>query len=276
MKITYYGTAAGEGWPCVFCECGLCNEARRLGGKNIRTRSQSLINDDLLLDFPPDNMLHANVYGLDFRKVDYLFVTHDHSDHFYAPDLELLREPYTHGRKKGLRVYGPENVGRKIDLLVPPARDNDPRFVYERAIPFKAISVGDYEVTPLLAKHDRTQECLIYLVRSVKEDKTVLYCHDTGSFPKETFDFIVNYPHRLNLVSLDCTQGEQKDGDYHMGFVDACAEKERLQKAGICAPDCLFVLNHFSHNGRILHGRLTEMAKEKDMLVSYDGLEIEF
>ncbi|MCR5585311.1 MAG: hypothetical protein K6F63_07775 [Lachnospiraceae bacterium] len=276
MKITYYGTAAGEGWPCIFCECELCREARRLGGKNIRTRSQSLINNDLLLDFPPDNMLHANIYGLDFKKVDYLFVTHDHSDHFFATDLELLREPYTHGRKKGLKVYGPENVGKKIELLVPEPGDNDPRFIYERAVPFKTICVGDYEVTPLLARHDRNQECLIYLVRSVKEDKTVLYCHDTGSFPQETFDFIVNYPHKLNLVSLDCTQGEQKDGDYHMGFVDACAEKERLCQAGICTADTLFVLNHFSHNGRILHDRLVEMAKEKGMLVSYDGLAIEF
>ena len=37
MKITFYGTAAGEGWPGVFCQCELCREARRLGGKNIRT-----------------------------------------------------------------------------------------------------------------------------------------------------------------------------------------------------------------------------------------------
>lgn len=33
MKITYYGTAAGEGWPGVFCQCPLCQSARRLGGK---------------------------------------------------------------------------------------------------------------------------------------------------------------------------------------------------------------------------------------------------
>ena len=30
MKITFYGTAAGEGWPGVFCQCELCREARRL------------------------------------------------------------------------------------------------------------------------------------------------------------------------------------------------------------------------------------------------------
>lgn len=33
MKITYYGTAAGEAWPGVFCRCELCEKARALGRK---------------------------------------------------------------------------------------------------------------------------------------------------------------------------------------------------------------------------------------------------
>ena len=93
MKITYYGTAAGEAWPGVFCSCELCQKARELGGKNIRTRSQALINDDLLLDMPPDNYLHSLYYGLDLSKVKTLLFTHSHSDHCYPGDLELLREP---------------------------------------------------------------------------------------------------------------------------------------------------------------------------------------
>ena len=54
MKFQYLGTAAAEGWPAVFCRCEACEEAARRGGKNIRTRSQALVNDDLLLDLPPD------------------------------------------------------------------------------------------------------------------------------------------------------------------------------------------------------------------------------
>ena len=54
MQFQYLGTAAAEGWPAVFCRCKYCLEAQRLGGKNIRTRSQAIVNDDLLLDLPPD------------------------------------------------------------------------------------------------------------------------------------------------------------------------------------------------------------------------------
>ena len=55
MKLTFLGTAAAEGFPAIFCNCEYCKEARKLGGKNIRSRSQTLINDDLLIDLPADS-----------------------------------------------------------------------------------------------------------------------------------------------------------------------------------------------------------------------------
>ena len=58
MKLTYLGTAAAEGFPAVFCNCKYCAEARKLKGKNIRTRSQGMINDDLLIDLPADTYHH--------------------------------------------------------------------------------------------------------------------------------------------------------------------------------------------------------------------------
>lgn len=58
MKLIYLGTAAFEGIPAIFCSCPICNEARILGKRNIRTRSQAIINDDLLIDFNPDTFTH--------------------------------------------------------------------------------------------------------------------------------------------------------------------------------------------------------------------------
>lgn len=53
MKIQYLGTAA-EGLPALFCECETCKHAAFLGGRNIRTRSQAIIDDALLIDYPAD------------------------------------------------------------------------------------------------------------------------------------------------------------------------------------------------------------------------------
>ena len=82
MKFTYLGTAAAEGFPAIFCNCKFCNRARQIGGKNIRTRSQALINDDFLLDIPSDTYAHSLNFDVRLDKIKYLLITHSHSDHF--------------------------------------------------------------------------------------------------------------------------------------------------------------------------------------------------
>ena len=54
MKIKYYGTGDGYGIPEPFCSCRLCAYAREHGGKDIRTRSQAVI-DDIMIDFSKDH-----------------------------------------------------------------------------------------------------------------------------------------------------------------------------------------------------------------------------
>lgn len=92
MTIRYLGTAAAEGLPAVFCNCPACLNARRRGGRNVRTRSQVLVNDDFLIDFPMDTYLHALRFRLDLSAVRHVFITHSHMDHCYPQDLIM------HGR----------------------------------------------------------------------------------------------------------------------------------------------------------------------------------
>ena len=97
MKIRYFGTAAYEGVPALFCNCETCLKARKNGGKDLRTRSQALVNDDLLIEFNPDTVAHYQKYLFDWAKIGYCLITHSHSDHFYPADLEMLVHPgYTH------------------------------------------------------------------------------------------------------------------------------------------------------------------------------------
>ena len=54
MKFKFLGTAAAEGIPGPFCACENCRLAREEGGRSIRGRSQALVDDCLLIDFPAD------------------------------------------------------------------------------------------------------------------------------------------------------------------------------------------------------------------------------
>ena len=78
MKILCMGTAA-EGWPTLFCSCPVCAHAREAGGRNLRTRTQALLDGSLLLDFPPDTYSHALQYGLNLGNIRTLLVTHGHN-----------------------------------------------------------------------------------------------------------------------------------------------------------------------------------------------------
>ena len=39
--------------------------------------------------------------------------------------------------------------------------------------------------------------------------------------------------------------------------------------------DTIKAINHFSHNGKATYDELVEATKDLDIIVSYDGLEIE-
>ena len=274
MKITYYGTAASEGWPGIFCRCELCEQARRLGGKNIRTRSQALINDDLLLDLPPDNYLHSLYYGLELDKVRTLLITHSHSDHCYPEDLGFLGEPYSHTYEGWLQVYGNEAVAREILHTHGALGNEKTRFEFHEAMGNIPFSTGSYTVLPLYATHAKDEQCLFY--RIAQGDKAVLYAHDTGTLTEENLDVMARMPGKLSLVSLDCNSQKKRGSGYHMGLFDAIEQKERLLDRGLADEHTIWVVNHFSHNGGWLHEEMEAQAGRYGMLASYDGLSIEF
>lgn len=84
MKVKYLGTGAAEGIPALFCHCAICEQARVLGGKNIRTRAQALIDNELLVDFGPDTFFHTLKYNIRLADIEYCLITHNHDDHLYA------------------------------------------------------------------------------------------------------------------------------------------------------------------------------------------------
>ena len=270
MKLTYLGTAAAEGWPAAFCNCDGCRAARRLGGRNIRTRSQALVDDALLLDFPCDAWLHALRQGLDFSAVRWLLVTHSHTDHFYPAELVNRGGCYSHGMKsptldifcnEAVRDYFYKAAGHE---LVP---DVEQRLRFHIVRPFECVSAGPYRVTPLPAKHMDTEQALFYLIE--REGRSLLYAHDTGRFYPEVYEFLAGRAAPLSAVSLDSTSGR------HMGLPDAAAVRLRLLEAGAAGPNTRFIANHFSHNGGWLHDEFARNAAPYQIEPAYDGMTVE-
>lgn len=275
MKLRYLGTAAAEGWPALFCGCEACKKAGQAGGRNIRTRSQALIDGKLLIDFPPDTYLHMVNYGLDLNYIDSVIVTHTHEDHFHPEDLGNRRDGFAHVPEDGprtLTVYGMEAVGRKA---APVISHTNGKVAFEELQIGEASIIDGYSVTPLLADHDPNSGAVIYFIGDSK--KNLLYAHDTGYFPEETWMHLEKIGRVLNMVSLDCTgaMGAQYRRG-HMGIEACCAVRERLYQIGVANENTVFCLNHFSHNGVTTYDELKGPAEKLGFLVSYDGMTVEF
>lgn len=282
MKFQFLGTAAAEGWPAVFCNCESCLEAKKRGGRNIRTRSQALVNDDLLLDLPPDTYLHKLQHGLDLSAVKHLLLTHWHMDHFYPQELTIRGGCYSHKMKSpDLNIYcAPEAKEFFFSGITWELTDTLAESLhFHELTAFETVVADDYKITPLPAKHMLERpgsHPFFYLIE--QNDKALLYCHDTGNFYQEVWDYLAAAKKTVDLISLDCTSGPLINGPdgTHMGYKDCAEVKQRLEEIGVCGDKTICVVNHFSHNGNMLHEELCEAVKPMGFEVSYDGMKLEF
>lgn len=279
MKFQFLGTAAAEGCPAVFCNCAYCNEARKRGGKDVRTRSQSIINDELLIDFPADTYWHAIQNNLRLDKVKILLVTHSHNDHFDPYDLSTRGHWYAHDlAEEKLHIVCNQTV---YELFTSIVTDISPvvskNLIFHIIKPFDTVNIGGYEITALRARHSEQPEEAIFYALS-HNGKTVLYAHDTGYFFEECFEFIKSKGYVFDFASFDCTNVDGECGEEwsHMSFTEIQKVMRKLREFGAITDKTVCFANHFSHNGSPLHEETSQTAKTYGLQVAYDGLTIEF
>lgn len=277
MELHYLGTAAAEGCPALFCDCEICRKAREVGGKELRTRTQAIVDGKILIDFPPDTYTHALNNSLQLGQIQHLLVTHSHMDHFFPVELIHRHEHFGHNAKGMLYVYGNDAVEKAfydavlIDRFKVHPLDEAVKFV--RMEPLADFMADDYHIIPVPADHDKREICYIFIIE--KDGKSLLYAHDTGvNLSKEAWECI--YSHKYDLISLDATMGKKQIGGYHMGLPDDIAFAEMLEERGCIDKNTIRVINHFSHNGEMTHEQLESFAKEHGMIAAYDGMKMVF
>ena len=276
MKLRYLGTAAAEGIPALFCECENCKKSRAAGGRAIRTRSQALVDDSLLIDFPADTYKHILDNNIDLCKITNCLITHTHTDHLYPSDIVMLEPGYSHvptGYK--LHIYGSETVKVKLSAIVEKLAKQNICELHE-VKPFETFTVSEYEVTALPAIHDKGAGPLFYMIR--RDNKTILYAHDTNYFSDEVWEYFESEKPRFNFVSLDCTNAcLPLTYIGHMGLDENIKAKERMLSIGCADENTIFVCNHFSHNGtNVVYDNFVPIAAKAGFKVSFDGGEFEF
>lgn len=277
MKIKYFGTAAYEGIPSLFCQCETCKRALRLGGKNFRTRAQALINGEILMDFNPDTVAHYQTYRFDWTKIKYCLITHSHSDHFYPSDLVMFADPsFTHAVSP-IAFYAGKSAYDQMNEIFSEKQSDRSRATVTEVKAGDLTAMGANKVLTLPADHSAADSSVIYAIED-GAGKRLLYAHDTGVFSENTIAEMKRLG-RFSIVSLDCTGAFAPTGweHGHMSLRTNALMKERLIEENLADASTKFIVTHFSHNG--LHGHdheeLCAEAAKYGFIVGYDGMEIE-
>jgi phosphoribosyl 1,2-cyclic phosphate phosphodiesterase len=278
FSLTFLGTGAAEGFPGVFCACPACERARLAGGRNLKTRSCSLLDDAILIDLSPDIFPQALALGINLSKIKTIVFTHTHADHLNLYALMSRANENASifpdaARGMGvIDVFGNKAVGGSIErgFLENPGFHRD-RINYHAVEAGDCFQAGGLRFHALSANHKKDEDCLIYIVEDGHD--SLLYANDTGFLSEESFGFLREYGKRFNVVSLDCARG-LLPGDGHMGLAEDLETIKRLRAMGAIDESTTLLLNHFSHMSGITPQEFGERIKDFGLSLAFDGLKV--
>lgn len=275
MKIKYLGTGTCEATPSLFCNCEVCKKARQFGGKEVRTRTGVLINDELMIDFSPDISANSVKYGINLSKIKDLLITHSHEDHFYVDDL-VQRSQYNITNigdgVEVLNVYANENVINQCrKRFIECEQENTVNLVcLQDRIP---IFIDKYKVTPLATNHicSSKEQSLGFLIECT--GNTYLHYYDSGEMLESCINYLEENNIKLDVLAIDCTYSVLKERYCgHLNFEQDVELVDKLRGKGIVMPHTKIVLSHISH--LISHENLEQKCLGTDFIPAYDGMEI--
>lgn len=279
MKIQYLGTAAAERIPGMFCDCDVCRRAMALGGRNVMTQAQVLIDDQLLVDFSGDTYHHFLNLGKTLWDIEHVLITHSHIDHFTFESFALRAKSNAHNtRTEKMKFYTSQGVidkmweclltrgNKKLDKI-PDSFEFIPLSYY------RTVQIGDHAVTPFPSEHAGDEQSYIFLIE--RDGKTMFYGNDTGFFGEDIDNWLADNGKSIDLMSLDCTKGDMPyTYKTHMGMEEGRAIADRFRSKGIINENTKLIYTHFSHNCGMIHDELEIAAGKYGFGISHDGMTL--
>jgi len=272
LKILFLGTSAAEGIPCPFCECAACTHARETGGRNVRMRTATLINDDLLFDCGPDLVAASQRFGVRLGRVKTMLVTHAHQDHLLPGNLTWRGPDFCPTPLEHLAIFGPGPVTRAI------RREPHWPILAERgAVSLKTVRAGQrwqseqYAITALPATHSQGETPLLYVVSDGTHK--LFYATDSGPLSERAWRIVAREA-PFDAVLMEETMGHGPFWSGHHNVESFLNAHERFVREGWLTGQARFVAFHFSHHSNPPHDELVRTFAPHGVLPAYDGMEL--
>lgn len=288
--MRFLGTSAGEGTPTPFCRCNICENARKVGGKELRLRSAFRLDKSNAIDLGHDSVACSQKLNEDFYDIKNIFYTHTHDDHF---DFNLiwtrsvspmrLQQPINlFFSNEGARVFEEYLYRNKYTESTKSFTSGEFTKINVLEL-YKETDCGDYYVTAIKGFHKTSIESYSnnYVFRSKESGKVLLYALDTSLYPDEELDKLRGL--RFDTVITECTFPfikEAYDGDLsnHMDAQSAIRFFDKLYSINAIGSGTKIYITHIAPFGAT-HAELCEFFSCLDrpykVTVAYDGLYVE-
>ncbi len=219
IKITVLGTGTSVGIPALGkLGWGKCNPNNL---KNKRQRCSILIQNQkttILVDAGPDikNQLIAH----NIKKIDAVFITHQHSDHIAG--LDELRPFYFYDKKK-IKIYTNLETSKfllaRFDYLFKKNKNSQSYF----EPPLEVIIIKYYQkimidniIIKSIKQHHGAINTLGFIINS-----NFAYCTDVVSFPKKSFNLL----HNLKAIIITGLREEPHTAHAHFDLTFSWIDK---------------------------------------------------
>lgn len=276
MRLVVLGSGGSEGIPVPYCDCRVCKS------KEQRLRTSYLIkikDKNFLVEMGPDFRYQQLKHNF---SVDYLFISHEHSDHING--IQELRHITLIAKLKikPINVIISKNLHKRL-LHQPFIERQGIRYAYNSLIKNKKIiphlldywkqyKFDGFEVELFKNRHEN-MNCDGLLLES--KSKSIIYLADAGVLSHKTEDLINKTNPELLIVHAPFfySRKKLKEEDYNN------VRKMRItHHIGIDTIHHLkakkILLSHFSHRTGLRHKEIKkEIAKYKNIRAAYDGME---
>jgi phosphoribosyl 1,2-cyclic phosphate phosphodiesterase len=248
MKIKFLGTSAAWPLPRLGCTCTICIST---DPRDRRRRASALVDDFFLIDAGFD-IYHELKEFADPTKVKYIYITHDHPDH-YAGLWDLS---HIYVEKKDLTLILHPNTYKTIKTWVHKG-DFDVVLLEEG----DTFSADGLEISNAFVHH--TEESSWGVMVKDQQSK-MFYMPDFKTLPESTKNKIKGF----DLLVMDAAEWEIPSMR-HQTVQDGIALAQELE-----VKQSYFT--HIGHRTRT-HSEFEAFlqAKAQSVHVPYDGLEIE-
>lgn len=251
MKIKFTGTGDGRGIPSLGCRCERCVNARENGGKNFRLRVSIIVSNDkdtILYDTP--SSIREVLIKEKIFHISAIFLSHKHFDHIggitefeYWPEI--------------IPVYGNISVLSNFEIT---------EHLYKQCKFFvlhdkKPVKVGDITITPFEVSHTVPT----FGLQFKNKNKRIVHFSDLGDPDLSEYQKKL-----LRKANVAIFHTPKFSSDHKNGHLDVKSVMEIAKKY----PSTQIIISHIGHNN-LSHEELEkELADYKNIIVAYDGLEI--